>query len=110
MFLLVMPEYEGLKKIHVWEYPEVGEKKAQKKKIVGENNGQLHFRPPPRVSHASRLDQKKEKKSVKTMASFASTEATWTKLIEFGCFEAEKRLGIVCGWSSQENKDYANLC
>ena len=26
IFLLVMPEYEGLKKIHVWEYPEVGEK------------------------------------------------------------------------------------
>ena len=29
-------------------------KKAQK---VGENNGQLSFRPPPRVAHASRLGQ-----------------------------------------------------
>ena len=27
-------------------------------KKVGENNGQLCFRPPPRVAHASRLDQK----------------------------------------------------
>ena len=31
-------------------------KKEEEK--IGENNGQLHFRPPPRVAHTSRLDQK----------------------------------------------------
>ena len=30
---------------------------TKRKKKVGENNGQLRFRPPPRVAHASRLDQ-----------------------------------------------------
>ena len=29
-------------------------------KNVSENNGQLRFRPPPQVEHASRLDQKKK--------------------------------------------------
>ena len=40
-------------------FPEVGEKQKayKKKKKVGENNGQLRLRPPPRVAHASRLDQ-----------------------------------------------------
>ena len=32
-------------------------KHAWTKKKVGENNGQLRFRPLPRVVHASRLDQ-----------------------------------------------------
>ena len=32
---------------------------AWTKKVV-ENNGQLCFRPPPQVAHASRLDQKFE--------------------------------------------------
>ena len=34
------------------------QKKKKKKKKVGENNGQLRFRPPPRMAHATRLDQK----------------------------------------------------
>ena len=39
--------------------PVVGEKqKKRKKKKIGENNGELRFRPPPRLAHASRLDQK----------------------------------------------------
>ena len=33
----------------------LGEK--QNKKKVGENNGQVRFRPPPCVAHGSRLDQ-----------------------------------------------------
>ena len=33
-------------------------KKKEKEKKVGENNGQLLFRLPPQVVHASRLDQK----------------------------------------------------
>ena len=46
----------------MWVKVEGGEKeeekrKKKKKKKVGENNGQLCFRPPPRVAHASRLDQ-----------------------------------------------------
>ena len=31
---------------------------APKNKKVSENNGQLRFRPSPRMEHASRLDQK----------------------------------------------------
>ena len=40
--------------------PEVGEKQwveRDKKKRVIVNNGQLRFRPPPQVEHASCLDQ-----------------------------------------------------
>ena len=33
------------------------EEEEKRKKKVGENNGQLRFRPPPRVAHASHLDQ-----------------------------------------------------
>ena len=62
-----------------------GARKAPRPKKAGENNGQLRFHPPPRVVHASRLDQKK-KKVGETMASFASSATTcgaskhaWTK-------------------------------
>ena len=34
-------------------------KKKKKEKKVGENNGQVRFRPPPWVAHASHLDQKR---------------------------------------------------
>ena len=33
-------------------------RRKKKEKKVSENNGPLRFRPPPRVVHASRLDQK----------------------------------------------------
>ena len=63
------------------------ERERERKKL-GVNNGQLRLQTPPRVAHANRLDQKKKKKeekkkerkmSEKTIASFASTEAAWTK-------------------------------
>ena len=60
-----MPKCGGKLIFSHGSFPEVGEKqkayKKKKKKKVGENNGQLRFRPPPRVAHASRLDQLKRK-------------------------------------------------
>ena len=61
LFLLVMPKYEGEKKISFLSIPEVDEKQKAlggRRRKVGEKNGQLSFRPPPRVTHASRLYQK----------------------------------------------------
>ena len=40
---------------HRWHMEAAWAKNKEKK--VGENNGQLRFRPPPRVVHLSRLDQ-----------------------------------------------------
>ena len=60
-----MPKYWGKQNFSHGSFLEVGEKqKAQKKKKkknkVGENNGQLRFRSPPNVAHASRLDEKQK--------------------------------------------------
>ena len=38
-------------------------RRKKKRKKVGENNDQLRFCLPPWVAHASRLDQKKERKT-----------------------------------------------
>ena len=74
-----MPKYWGKQIFSHGSFSEVGEKQKAKGKKVGENNGQLRFvrhhgwrmqaawtkkwpacfRPPPRVAHASRLDQLK---------------------------------------------------
>ena len=42
---------------HAWCTQAAWAKKKEEEKKVGENNGQLCFRPPPRVAQASRLDQ-----------------------------------------------------
>ena len=61
-------------------------RKREKKKKVSENNGRLRI-------HGSRLDQKerRRKKSVKTMTSFASTEATWTYYLQEQSIESSLR-------------------
>ena len=48
----------GETKFKPWEFPRSGwkaEAVEKEEKKIGENNGQLRFRPTPRVAHASRL-------------------------------------------------------
>ena len=56
LFLRIADDKRKEKQWSAW-HP--GSRLDQKK--VGENNGQLRFRPPPWVAHASRLDQKSKR-------------------------------------------------